>query len=54
MARFAAGFRKSVSSVFTQIEARRHFWQEFFSSSIAKTVLADDEAPFKEALCGTA
>jgi len=54
LARFAAGFRKSVSSVFTRTEARRHFWKEFFSSSIAETVLAGDEAPFKEALCGTA
>lgn len=43
LARFAAGFRESVASVFTRIEARRHFWEEFFSSAIAEKVLAGDE-----------
>jgi uroporphyrin-III C-methyltransferase / precorrin-2 dehydrogenase / sirohydrochlorin ferrochelatase len=44
LALFADGFRKSVASVFSRIEARRRFWEEFFSSSIAAKVLAGDEA----------
>jgi len=38
LALFADGFRKSVASVFSRIEARRRFWEEFFSSSIAAKV----------------
>jgi len=41
---FTARFRKSVASVFTRIEARRHFWEKYFSSYIAGKVLAGDEA----------
>jgi sulfite reductase beta subunit-like hemoprotein len=44
LALFTDGFQKTVAFVFSRIEARGRFWEEFFSSSITAKVLAGDEA----------
>lgn len=48
LARFAKDFRTAVRSVIPDFSRRRHFWEQFFDSSVAETVLSGDERRARE------
>ncbi len=43
LANFAASFRKNVRALLPAPQARRRFWEKFFDSPVAETVMAGDE-----------
>jgi uroporphyrin-III C-methyltransferase/precorrin-2 dehydrogenase/sirohydrochlorin ferrochelatase len=50
LARFAAGFRKAAQGVLPSAAARRQFWERFFVSPVAETVLAGDDVAARSAM----
>lgn len=48
LARFADEFRSAVRSVYPEFSARRHFWERFFTSSMAAAVLSGEESKARE------
>jgi uroporphyrin-III C-methyltransferase/precorrin-2 dehydrogenase/sirohydrochlorin ferrochelatase len=50
LARFASGFRKAAQGLLPSSAARRQFWERFFASSVAETVLAGDDVAARSAM----
>jgi uroporphyrin-III C-methyltransferase/precorrin-2 dehydrogenase/sirohydrochlorin ferrochelatase len=50
LARFASSFRKAAQGLLPGAAARRQFWESFFDSPVAETVLAGDDVAARSAM----